>query len=745
MSSQNDAFPESLRARFDWLSRVALGLPQGDPHFLRAGWADEQIGLRKGLRKAAPFKAQPTQASLRDPTDQKPKGTWHCLGPHEAGGRIRCLAIDPQDPSTLFAGAATGGVWRSDDEGTSWGPLTDNEESLAIGAIAIDHVDPTVIYAGTGEPYVRLIYPGIGLLKSVDRGKTWERIGPSILTRTARILIDQKDHRNVYCAGDDGLFWSRDSGKTWEILSHGNITDLKMTAAGELFVGVYGVGLFKREGQHWIQLGLGTLKRPRYRPLLALASCESCGQRLIYARIDEEVYCSGDGGCHWSNLGQLHLQTPDPDWASCIASHPLMENRVFVGGEELGFFQTGCGGIRAHSLITCSMASGSPARETFLDHHDMAFHPSDPDIVYVATDGGVFRSADGGRTWNKRSDGLVVTQFYNLAVSPNDHTVFGGGTQDRGTWVHRDKKWERILGLDGGQIAFDPLEPNRVWCQYQGNEIQRVYLEATGGQPRGPKNWSIGLESDPAPFIGPLISVADSSETMLFTGRLHVFREFIGLKAAVPTWEVISPYLRGECTALARMRHHDMDFLLAGTATGKVWWCDTDAKKATEANWGIVFRPTNQEEAHNTQRPINRIVARDTPPNGSAAFEFYVCFGGFADEGPFTADGVYLCSSADGKNWVWKNVSGSSAEPQNRLPNVACHGLAIGHRPETLYACTDIGVYRSDDAGDTWHDFSNGLPNVPCFDIHLYQPEGKTKPGLLRVATHGRGIWEIEV
>lgn len=743
MSEFHKARDEDTEARFNWLRAVTFGPTRrsDDRHRALQPLPAAQMEVRA---RTEPFGAEGVATSRPSSLAWKSEKRWICKGPWNVAGRIRSLAICPSDPEILYAGSATGGVWRTDNAGLSWYPLMHMREPPSIGAIAIDPVCPTTVYVGTGEPYVRLLYPGVGLLKSENGGASWQLIGPNELTRVIRVVIHPEDNKIIYCAGYEGLFKSRDGGSSWSRLCFGNVTDLKLGKENALMIGVYGEGIFKRNDDGEWENVTSALSQPHYRALFSLASCRVCQSDLIYVKLDDDVLYKTSTCDQWWHLGRVEAQT-DRDWASLLAAHPHIPHRVFAGGEYLKVIEVDCQnpGSSAEKPVTLCRDLRSEDHP-FPDQHDMAFHPERPNIAYAANDAGVFRSEDGGYTWCKRSDRLAVTQFYDLSVSPHDPNDLGGGTQDRGTWIRRAGIWIQTLHMDGGHVAFDPRSRARIWCQHQGNQVVKVTM--IRGRPVT-TDWFDSLEGK-GPFVGTLLAIESGGGTILFTGRSKIYRDIVKPCARKDTWKAISPELGGEVSAIAY--EPSWEILLVGTTTGELWEGVKDYGHL--GSWNRII-PISRIGENRTRMPI-RHVTRIVPvsPAKNSEMVFYVCFGGGSDQDDNSGH-VFRCSKPTDGPWVWADRSGqisTTEQPKRqgeRLPDVATFGLAFDQRDgKTLFVCTDIGVYRSDDAGDTWHDFSNGLPNVPCFDIHLWQDEKDlSKPGLLRVATHGRGIWEIEV
>ena len=432
-----------------------------------------------------------------------------------------------------------------------------------------------------------------------------------------------------------------------------------------------------------------------------------------------------------------NCKAPFPEWASLLKVQPDT-GTVFIGGEELKITQVQCSGKNQPTLLPATMVSLKHPDQS-VDQHDIAFHPKNTDIVYAANDAGVYRSEDGGFTWNRSSRHLKAAQFYDLAVSPLDPEMIGGGMQDRGTWIRQANQWTRILYDDGGYVAFDPVDKNTAWGQTQHNHISKVTLH-----PLQETDWIHGLKGK-GPFISVLIAVRskrqDNPSTYLYTGRQHVFRDEVRWVSTNTggrepdqrraSWQEISPPLGGDVTALAVDPRNGE--LFAGTSTGEIWWSDLPARKTKIENWiRLTARLTDLPK-----RTVTRIVI-ETRSVHAEDRSFYACFGGINLEHLNRSDHVVRCSTGG----VW-----TSEDRSKSLPNFAVHGLVVHPtKPRILFISSDVGVYRSENGGDSWHRFSHGLPNVPCLDITLSSIDPDTKDiKKLRVATHGRGIYELPI
>jgi photosystem II stability/assembly factor-like uncharacterized protein len=634
---------------------------------------------------------------------------WTATGPRNINGRVRCLAIHPTNGNTVYAGAADGGVWRSTDAGQSWKPLMHDEDSLSIGSIAIDPTNPNIIYAGTGEPTGWPYYAGVGVLKSIDGGATWTTTGTMNNDHIARVVIDPTNTQIVYCAGfgpGGGLYKTTNGGTSWTLIRAGDITDvvLNPSATSTLYIGVRHDGVYKStdSGATWTKLAGGLPAMASQRVMLTLCPASPL---VLYAKLDQTVYKTTDGGSTWTNLGN-HGGSTYGYWCTYIAVDPTDSNIVFSAGVSVER------SLNGGTTWTSAMGGTDPEIDRLhADQHAMVFDPTNHNNIYAGGDGGVYRSTDGGNTWLKVSTGLIITQFYDIGVSAAVPSMFGGGTQDQGTnLTTAGLTWKKIFGWDGGYLLFHPTDPFTMWQESQNNNIRKT---TDGGQ-----TWTgatTGLTGS-GPWIGAMI-LDPSNPNILFTGRQEIFRSTNG----AASWSAVSLTVGGDVSTLA-MAPSSSAVVYAGTSTGKVW-------KST--NGGTTWTEITTGTASGSATLPNRVVTRVTVDHGNAHIA-YVCFSGFDSNTPATPGHVFR-GTLVGSNWHWQDISGN-------LPDIPVNGLEIDrHDANTLYVASDVGVFRTTNLGTSWHDFSNALPSVPCVDIHLDAHD------VLRVATHGRGMYQFRV
>lgn len=632
---------------------------------------------------------------------------WVSIGPRNINGRIRCLAIHPTDGNIIYAGAAEGGVWKSTDSGQSWYPLMQYEFSIAVGALAIDPTNPDIIYAGTGEPTWWPGYEGIGVLKSTDGGDSWVQTGEIENGHIARLTIDPTNTNTVYCAGySGGLYKTTNGGTNWSLIKAGDVTDfaLNPSSSDTLYLGIRDDGVYKStdSGSSWNKLEGGLPILADERVMLSLCPVSP---NTVYAKLDQTVYKTTDGGTNWTDLGS-HGGSTYGYWCNHVTVDPTDPDIVFAAG--ISVEKSSNGGT------TWDWVSGGsdPEKDKLhADQHAMVFDPANHLKIYASNDGGVYLSNDGADTWKKVSDGLIVTQFYDVGISTATPSMLGGGTQDQGTNVTTGGlTWEKVYGADGGFLVFHPTDHYIVYGETQYNNIKK---STDGGDSWSPA--TTGL-AGAGPWIGA-IEMDQTSPDTLFTGRQEVFRTTDG----AGNWTVSSPTVGGDVLAIA-IAPSDNLTVYAGTSNGSVWR-STDGGAAL-GNWSDVT------SSPLPNRFVTDIVVDQTDPD-----IVYLTFSGFSISTP-TAPGHVFRSTDGGANWV--SIDGVSP---NDLPDIPANAIEIdANNSNVLYVGTDIGVFRTENLGVTWTVFESGLPQAAVIDLELYD-NGE----ILTAATHGRAMWQIRV
>lgn len=655
---------------------------------------------------------------------------WQMVGPSNIGGRCTCVSPHPNNPDNILIGSAAGGVWKSLDAGQSWKPLW-HKRDLNIGAIARDPSNPDVVYVGTGEANLSAdSYPGVGLYRSANDGRTWKLLASvprtGIPARIGTIAVDPFDSSHLLLGGvthggglSAGLFESGDSGRTWARLSFVSTNDyfchhvvFHPTQQGVVFVTVNergarnGIWRSRDGGANWTQLTAGLPSPDRFgRTSLAIAPSRPQTLYALAARGFDEllgVYRSDDGGDHWRDITHISLRSEGQmGYGNTIVVHPQKHEHVIWGGVDL--HRSVDGGTTWQKVSRWNADRGA-ANYTHADHHGLVMLAAMPDRVYDANDGGMDLSENGGGAWINRSNGLACNMFYDLDVAPSDGTKFGGGAQDNGTLVTNNDQHDQffeLLGGDGGWMVYNPNNFGDVYCSFQFMGIYRI----RGGNYR---DISPYVSEDEQRSVWMAYIAADPRDfETVYAGSQRVLRSRNGGLS----WAGISPVFDSSPITAIHVANSDSKRLYVGTENGGLYR-STD----TGANWSA-----NLASATLPGKTVTRI---DTHPQN--ANRVYLTVAGSGHGHVFRSD--------DG-GITWQDIDGGS------LPDVPHQAIIVRpDDPDQLYIGNDAGVYASLDGGATWRKLTRNLPNVPVVDL-VFHGNDRT----LTAATYGRSIWRISL
>lgn len=671
-------------------------------------------------------------------------GEWAMIGPTNVGGRVVDLALDPLRPDTLYAAAASGGLWRSTDAGATFEPAWPDDLTQAMGSVAA--APDGTLYVGTGEANPgggSLTYTGTGLYRSTNSGLSWANIGLRDSGAIGAVAIDPRDPQRLFVAatgslfnpgGERGVYLSADGGQSWTRV----LTPATDTA------GATEVMFDPRDPQRMYAVLWDHVRQP---------------QRRSYSGLGSGVYRSTDGGSSWQRLDSLAPQADDLGRIG-LGIAPSDSDRLYavVGRGTLsvnrfgGFFASTDGGdswtrMPETAELRNSMSTfawwfgkvwvnptdalnvhfaGVPLgssrdggqtwvlddRSIHVDQHAMVWDPRHPSRVYLGNDGGVYRSdQDGNGGWVK-SLYQPFMQFYSAAISPQDVTRVSGGTQDNGSlrsWG--GERFNEYVGGDGEENLINPTNPDNVFACYQyGNCFRSV----DGGDTA--VMFSDGTTSDRRNWFTPLQFDPNDPNVMYYGGNRLNRSTDNGL-----TWTPISPdltggpgqdaYPYGTITTVAAAAS-DPRTLYVGTDDGRVW-----VSRDLGGSWALVL----------SGQPWVTRIAVDDRDAGTA----YVTLSGYRS-GSYRP---HVLVTRDGGG-SWTDLSGN-------LPQAPVNDVVLG-RGNTLFVATDQGVFVSTSSGgpDTgrWQRLGRGLPLVPVDDIEYDAGNHR-----LVAATFGRGLFELLV
>jgi photosystem II stability/assembly factor-like uncharacterized protein len=740
-------------------------------------------------QRAAPAKAVPAQALSRarqQVTERVRSGAlnavaqgdvrfsavsespWTSIGPQPIGsgfsgfgvgelpnsGRVSALAV--VDANTVYLGAASGGVWKTTNGGSSWIPLTDGQVSLSVGAIAIDPTNPSTIYVGLGEQnFSTDSYYGAGILKSIDAGATWNlKTAPFFdRDRIGRIAVDPNNPSIVYAAANSGLAKSTDAGNTWARMcfSDCTMTDvvidpstnpstvylarglLRGSIGGSAENGVYTSTTDRpHTSSSWTRLtGAGANTFPTFNATsgagtgrIRLAITRTA-QPTLYAIVHDVnghklmgVWKTTDGGANWVQTAHPETSAGADEFSVCdqcwydlnIAVFPTDANIVYALAIEL--YRSTDGGA---SWTLISQGYTIPSK-IHVDQHALSFIPGNPNGFYVGNDGGVYKSMDAGATFTNLNQGLSTIQLWRGAAHPTGVASAIGGSQDNGTLSFEGaSSWYRAFSGDGGYVAIDFDNPQIVIGSTQNLGIRRStagprgsFTSATNGIPSN--------TAEPRQFIAP-IAMDPSNSRVLYAGTTRLYRS----TNSAGSWSAISPML-----ASASFRFNAISAIAVAQGSPNTIYVGTgsSASRGPARLWVTTDDGTNWAErtAGLPNRTITSIAVDAANPTTA-----YVAVSGF-DESTPSAPGHIFKTTNGGTSWM--NVSGS-------LPNAPANAIVVDPADgQLVYVATDVGVFKSDTGGSTWGTLSTGLPNVVISDLVLNRAGTR-----LFAFSHGRGAY----
>lgn len=476
-----------------------------------------------GLSRSYPFEKIPAQAhfaaweSMQNTGTQRNSTTepWETMGPKNHGGRTLSIAFNPQNSNTIYAGSASGGLWRSHSAGVgaeAWAYIPTGYPVLGVSCITFNPGDSMTMYIGTGEVYnyvqsgtgaayrsTRGSY-GNGILKSTDGGASWSKSLDWSYDQNRGIWavkVSQQDPNIVYASTTEGVYKSTDAGATWSqvhdvvmgtsLLIHPDDDDIVVTAHGNFASSGFGIYKTTNGGQNWTKIESNL---PNYFEGKILLGAAPTNTDIIYASIGNGFssnngaswLCkSNDFGTNWSVQSTTDYSKWQGWFGHDVAVSPADPNEVAVVGIEVWKSNTGGSNLQQVSVgglgIDTPPLEGPDGGPQFVhsDCHAVIYHPTDPNIFYVASDGGVHRSINNGQTFHSCNGGYQSVQFYNgFSNSHQDSTFCFGGLQDNGT-IHWEGGviWTRVLGGDGSWSAINTANDSIVYVSYQNLSIQK--------------------------------------------------------------------------------------------------------------------------------------------------------------------------------------------------------------------------------------------------------------------------------
>jgi photosystem II stability/assembly factor-like uncharacterized protein len=736
-------------------SPAELGLTRQAPD--DSGFLTQRGRVPVGAYEKARLQSLAVRSTTAAAAPDVAKAEWRLEGPTNIGGRILDIVVDADQPDTIFALPASGGVWKSTDAGRTFTPSWPSHYTQAMGAMAIGP-DGT-LWVGTGEAGPgggSITYAGNGVYKSTDKGRTWTNVGLPESGRVGRIVVHPTDPSTVFVAatgnlfvegGERGLYRTTDAGATWELVAEGDnartgAADVAIdpnnpdnvlvtmwenfrTPSRRYYTGL-GSGIYRSTdgGDTFTRTGLPAFAPNAGQGRIGIAYAPTEPNK-VYAYTSTELgafagfYTSLDGGTTFTGVGAgVPLVTGSfvyGWWFGRLYVDPNDADRVFATGVSLA--ETTDGGL----------TWGTSGAGTHADHHAMAWDPNVEGRIYNGNDGGVYRSDDNGSNWEFATY-QPWSQFYSVDVDANDSARIVGGLQDNG--VNRSfgpdgtgpASWDEYVGGDGEAAVIDYENGDILYgcSQYGACSVSMDGGETTSGFTYEDEACAPLAGCPRANWFSPVV-LDPVDPSIVYTGHFSLFRStehgknFKRISTTVdfsngppPTNSEPNPLFRHYAT-ISTIAVTDMDtgVILVGTDDGNVW-------RSTDA--GATFTKLASDAFVDGQF-VTRVAIDLADPQ-----KMYATFSGYrsGDNAP------HVVSSTDGGD-TWTDISAN-------LPNAPVNDIVVVG--SDLAVATDVGVFVSRDAGGSWLAVGTELPMVPVTDISYH-----AKTDRLYAATYGRSIY----
>ena len=720
---------EQIRAREEWfLSTRRPGTTS----------PEERAALRRAAvretREALESQRQQRLAGLKALDNQ-----WVSMGPAPAtfggwafgnvAGRVASIAAD-WATNTLYLGTASGGLWRSSNDGLSWVSIFDAAGTLTVGAVTVVPVPggPPTLWVGTGENHRSCeAYFGIGLLRSTDGGQTWEsRNGAGAssledLASFASVVVDPRDPNHVVTGGRlrdcvngngfaGGIYTSNDAGATWtnrlpstevyEIAQDPTVLDVFWAATR--------AGIFKSQdnGVTWLlQTASGLPNGATGRAEVAIAPSNSS---VVYAYFEgppASFWRTTNGGASWTQMSSGTNACDGPCWYNAVVRVDPTNSSIVYRGTVHVFKSTNGGS----SWTDLSRNWGS-SQKVHQDTHDLLIRPGAPSTMYVGCDGGIWKTTDGGSSFTNRNGDLSITQFYAIGVAAQDSGAICGGAQDNSSLARTSSNvWDlqEVTG-DGMICHYDPLNPSYAYItSYPSGGYPSIFRSSSGafGNYFLVTGAGSGLvQNDRINFVTPYL-LDPSDPSTLFLGTHRVYRS----TNRGSLWTQVGPSDMtggaGPLLALELNRKYP-SVLFSGSTRGIVYRTVNRGSTWTDISSGLPVRP------------VNDIAGDPSDPDRALA-----TLGGF--------NTAHL--------WEWTASAGWTPTGAG-LPNVPANTVLMLSGVEVLVG-TDTGIFISRDGGATFEPYMTGLPEgLVVMDLKYDEAQR-----LVTAGTFGRGAWQVTV
>lgn len=622
-------------------------------------------------------------------------------GGYNGMGRLTSVAFHPFDPDVFYVGAPIGGIWKTTDGGNTWAALGDSLPYVSVGNIAIHPQHPDSIYITVGDHQGWWNY-GLGIYLSTDGGITWNPTSQStnFTNQDAflRLIIDPTHPQHLWSAQSNGLFQSSDGGDTWSLSHSGYHNDVAIKNDGSAiftcrddYWGSSEVFVSYDNGASWQTIS--SFNEPYAKNKLALSPIDPNFIGVLHSINGEgHLWVASDSLFNFQEVAIV----PE-DWV--IYCSPNMQDRLYCGGVNV--YASEDGGINWNQQTMWYEVPEYPtvhADQRFITHHPITHE------IFFCNDGGLYKYNENNATWSDLSNGLVITQFYRIAVSQQDETFMIGGTQDNGGRKRMNPgQWAATNGGDAMEVAIDTQNDQIIYTTYTNGTLYRsddqwnndTYQEITPSQTTG-GGWVTPYVLDP---YEPATIVAGYEDVFISHNRGN-------------SWTQISNNLTGSVD-------YKISAIALAPSDPSIIYAAYNNRIYSTFDGGNTWGNHNAYLQGPTSGKITSIVVHPTDP-----MKLWVTVDGYQN-------GNKVRYSSNGGT-TFSNFSFN-------LPNTPINCGIIDEESEMLdlYVGSDLGVFLYNDSLTQWEYFGAGIPNTSITDLEIQYSSRR-----LRASTFGRGIWE---
>lgn len=609
-------------------------------------------------------------------------------------GRVNSIIVDPNNPTTFYSGAPAGGIWKSTDSGNNWSVLTDDLPQIGVSGIAIEYGKGNTIYIATGDDDAGDSY-SVGVWKSIDGGASWNPTGLNPGNSPSRmndIYVHPSNPSILWVATNNGVYKSTDAGANWSNTLSGNIKDIKLKPGDPNTIYAVTSNTFYKSTDGGSSFSLAGTGLPVSSGRLVI-DVTPANSNVVYVLSSttsngfQGIYKSADSGSSFStaatsaSVGDI-FESSQAWYDMAFAVSDTNENEFFTG--VLNIWKSTDGGSTMTKVNNWS--SPTQASYTHADIHLLRFYNGQ---LFAGTDGGFYKSTDGGSNFTDLTSGMQIGQFYKIAVAKQTSEKMVGGLQDNGGFGLNNNQWQNYYGADGMDTAIDPNNENLYYgfiqqggSLYISNDAGASSTASVGGPETG--NW-----------VTPLVA---NKEGEIYAGYSSLYK------------------LCGSFQAVSTSFGSNIDFLEIDDINSDNIYVAINNSLRKSTDKGTTF--TNVESFSSN---ITSIEVHNS-----------------------NSDIVYVTTSGSSNGKVYKSVDGglNFTDITGSLPSVTKNIIKHQdfHSQNPLFLGTSLGVYRHDDTSGDWEAFENGLPNVSVTDLEINYNDSN-----VTAATYGRGVWQSDI